>query len=142
VVFDATMCRTCRVCELACSIAHEGEARPSLARIAILFDEFAVADPISAILCQQCQDAPCVTACPEGAMRYAASGAVVVETTLCTGCMRCRRACPWHVPKLHRERKVAIKCDLCEGIEGGPRCVAICPLSGKALRYAQGEVAP
>ena len=42
IVFDAQWCRTCKVCEVVCSISKEGQARPSLARINIFFDEFGV----------------------------------------------------------------------------------------------------
>ena len=135
-VFDPNSCRTCKVCEIACSIAKEGEARPSLARINIHFDEFQETDPISANICFQCQDAPCIEACPFDALnRDERTGAVVVVQEMCVGCMKCRKACPWDIPKRHPDLKVAVKCDLCCDREGGPLCVEVCPLSGKALRY-------
>jgi carbon-monoxide dehydrogenase iron sulfur subunit len=164
IAFDASWCRTCRVCETMCAITHEGAARPALARIRVTLNEFpadvpsgdvlpAVEEPaaakrfVSAVVCLQCADAPCIAACPTGSLsRDPQTGAVVVDTdpvaggsgaeTACIGCMRCRKACPWDVPVRHPERKVAIKCDLCAGREGGPLCVGMCPLSGKALRIA------
>ena len=136
VVFDPSWCRTCRVCEVMCSITKEGAAHPALARINITFDEFREHDPIAATLCYQCVDAACMEACPvEALSRDAYTGAVLVDEERCTGCMRCRRACPWDVPKRHPERKVALKCDLCSERAEGPLCVRMCPLSGKALRY-------
>ena len=142
-----------------CAIYHEGAARPALARIRVTFDEFpqatsesvAIEDPaaaldfVSASVCLQCADAPCVEACPTHSLsRDARSGAIVVDTdpdseTACIGCMRCRRACPWDVPVRHPEHKVAVKCDLCAEREGGPLCVEMCPLSGKALRVEQEQ---
>ena len=156
IVFDPHWCRTCRVCEVMCSIAREGVASPALARINVTFDEFPtstgypveIEEPaaaqhfVSATVCLQCADAPCIPACPNGSLsRDAQTGAVVIDTapdseTVCIGCMRCRTACPWDVPQRHPERKVAIKCDLCAGRDGGPLCVEMCPLSGKALRVA------
>ena len=59
----------------------------------------------------------------------------MIDQGMCVGCMECREACPWQVPKLHPERGVAIKCDLCNEIEEGPACVEACPLPGQALRY-------
>lgn len=135
-VFDPQWCRTCKVCEMACSIVKEGQSRPSLARINIYFDEFKENDPISAMICAQCKNARCIKACPTEAMtRNPQTGAVVVIQELCIGCMKCHDACPWDVPKLHPQLNIAIKCDLCSDRDGGPLCVEVCPLSGKALRY-------
>jgi carbon-monoxide dehydrogenase iron sulfur subunit len=157
IAFDARWCRTCRVCETMCAIAHEGAARPALARIHVTFDEFPssvsapIEDPaaalafVSAIVCLQCADAPCIAACPTRSLaRDARTGAILIDTdpgseTACIGCMRCRKACPWDVPQRHPERKVAIKCDLCAGRAGGPLCVEMCPLSGKALRVQEEQ---
>ncbi|MHB9032815.1 MAG: 4Fe-4S dicluster domain-containing protein [Anaerolineae bacterium] len=137
-VFVSSSCRTCRVCEQVCAISHEGYARPAVARINIVFDEFAQPESaVSASYCLQCQDAPCLAACPNAAMyRDPATGAVLVIEENCTGCMRCRKACEWKVPKLHPEKKIAIKCDLCSGREGGPVCVKFCPVVDKALVYS------
>ena len=136
VVYDPGSCRTCKVCEIACSIGKEGEARPALARMNITFDEFNADKPVTGRLCAQCKRARCLEACPTGALtRDARTGAVVVDVEICVGCMTCRDACPWGIPKLHPGRNVAIKCDLCRDREGGPLCVEVCPLKGKALRY-------
>ena len=136
VLFDPQWCRTCRVCEAVCSITHEGWSNPATARINVTYDEFATSEPIKAVLCAQCADAPCIPACPAEAMtRHPVTGAVLVIEDRCIGCLRCRKACPWQVPKLHPKRKVALKCDLCSSRNDGPLCVRMCPLSGKALRY-------
>ena len=141
IVFDPQWCRTCRVCEAMCSLAQEGAAQPALARINVFFDEFNEDEPVTASYCFQCEEAACLEACPAEAMfRDPQTGAVLVDEERCIGCMACRRACPWDVPKRHPERKVAIKCDLCHGREGGPLCVAMCPLSGKALRLETSAV--
>lgn len=136
IVFDPQSCRACKVCEISCAIYHEGKAGASMARINIRFDEFQETDPISATFCFQCQDAPCIQACPVEAMSRAAdTGAVLIDEERCIGCMQCRDACPWDVPKRHPEERLAIKCDLCSERSAGPLCVKVCPLSGKALRY-------
>lgn len=107
-----------------------------MARINIRFDEFRATDPISATVCFQCQDAPCIEACPVDAIsRHARTNAVIIDEERCIGCMQCRNACPWDVPKRHPHKRMAIKCDLCSERKGGPLCVEVCPLSDKALRY-------
>jgi Fe-S-cluster-containing dehydrogenase component len=126
------------VCEAACSIGKEGTARPALARINVFFDEFQEQDPISAAICFQCADAACLDVCPKDALaRDERTGAVWVDEARCIGCMLCRKACPWDVPKRHPDRRLSLKCDLCMGRDGGPLCVEMCPLSGKALRYEE-----
>ncbi|MFO7917905.1 MAG: 4Fe-4S dicluster domain-containing protein [Anaerolineae bacterium] len=136
IVFDPQSCRACKVCEISCSIYHEGKGSASMARINIRFDEFRATDPISATICFQCQDALCVEACPVDALsRHPRTDAVIVDEELCIGCMQCRDACPWDVPKRHPQQRMAIKCNLCSKREKGPLCVEVCPLSGKALRY-------
>ncbi len=136
VVFEPELCRTCHVCETACAIHHEGEARPAIARIRIYYREFETENPISGVVCTQCVDAPCLDACRFDALiRDAHTGAVRVLEEKCTGCMRCQRACPSGIPQRHPERRVAIKCDLCSDRPQGPICVEMCPLSGRALRY-------
>jgi len=140
IVFDPNCCRTCKLCEMVCSITHEAESRPELSRINITFDAFKETDPIHGSVCAQCLDAPCMAVCPVDAMsRHGVTGAVVIAQDLCIGCMACRRECPWDVPKKHPELGVAIKCDLCSEREGGPICVEMCPLSGKALRYVSTQ---
>jgi len=135
-VFNPQSCRTCRVCELVCSIIHEGVASPGLARLNIHFYEFEPENPVSATICHQCEDAPCIAACPADAMtREPDTGAVIILDHLCVGCMECRDACEWGVPKLHPALNIAIKCDLCTGRAGGPVCVEFCPVSGLALGY-------
>jgi Fe-S-cluster-containing dehydrogenase component len=141
VVFSAGSCRACRVCEVACSLFKEAVAGPSVSRINIHFREFDPAEPIRGTICRQCEVPECMEACAAGAMwRDASTGSIVINQGMCIGCMECKAACPWQVPKLHTERGVAIKCDLCKEREEGPACVEACPLPGKALRYdAAGE---
>jgi Fe-S-cluster-containing hydrogenase component 2 len=136
IVFQPSSCRTCRVCEVSCAILHEGQSNPAVARINIVFDEFADAEPVRGVICQQCEDAPCIEACRFDALvRDEATGAIVIDEERCKGCMLCAQACPWEVPKRHPTRRLALKCDLCYDRPQGPLCVAVCPLSGQALRY-------
>lgn len=73
--------------------------------------------------CRHCTDAPCVNACPCDAIRKDESGWVLVEESLCVGCMACAQACSYGVPALRGDGKM-VKCD---GCGGEPNCVKICP---------------
>jgi Fe-S-cluster-containing hydrogenase component 2/CRP-like cAMP-binding protein len=79
-------------------------------------------------------------------------GDVFVREDLCVGCGRCVKACPWGsvqmAPRAAPERRrlpvvagggpgapspdVAVKCDMCHGVDGGPACVSACPVDAIA----------
>lgn len=132
-------CVGCRVCELVCSERHEGAFRPSTSRIQVLsFDETVQDLPI---VCQQCSDAPCLAACPSGALsRNNKTGAVVVDSEVCTQCQTCVEACVVGQGVVDPDAKLAIrfdgeaqapaKCDLCEG---DPQCAKFCPTQALLL---------
>ncbi|MFX1318117.1 MAG: 4Fe-4S dicluster domain-containing protein [Promethearchaeota archaeon] len=144
-----TRCTGCRVCELVCSVAHEGVVQPSKARIQVVsFDETVQDVPI---VCQQCADAPCMEACPQDAIsRDPETTAVVVDRELCIQCGACVRACVIGGEAIDPEDKLAIrlddeaemplKCDLCDG---DPQCVRYCPTKALVLTdtSVEGEFA-
>jgi molybdopterin-containing oxidoreductase family iron-sulfur binding subunit len=47
------------------------------------------------LMCQHCQDPPCVDVCPTGASFKRADGIVMVDRHLCIGCRYCMMACPY-----------------------------------------------
>lgn len=73
--------------------------------------------------CRHCQDAPCISACPVGAIRRDEQGWTRVDRARCIGCRMCLNACPYDIPRIDGERKM-VKCD---GCGGDPACVAVCP---------------
>ena len=78
-------------------------------------------------LCAQCQDYPCVNACPVQALSTDQNGAVAVDREKCISCGSCIRACPGTVPFLHPGDNKATICDLCGG---EPKCVEVCTEAG------------
>ena len=79
-------------------------------------------------LCFQCEDYPCVEACPEGALSVNdQTGAVNVDVETCTACGLCITACPGNVPHLHPDGSSIVICNLCDG---EPRCVSACREGG------------
>jgi Fe-S-cluster-containing hydrogenase component 2 len=159
---DESLCLTCRECEVACSLYHEGECNPSLSRIRIVYDDFVPGVP-AVIVCKQCDWPACYDACVSvalaaqrasgdqeepamaiAAMRIdAASGARYIDPEACRGCGACLRACPLTPERsviglrsVGRKR-VYFKCDLCYDRPEGPVCVQICP--GHALAFVPAE---
>ena len=79
-------CTGCRNCELACSFEHEGQFRPGASRVqAYTWEREGMSVPM---MCQQCDDAACVTVCPTGAMHRSTAMANLVDWDEGT-CIRC-----------------------------------------------------
>ena len=120
VILDMDRCVGCRSCSAACYYSHQG--MPNVAYGVI--EEGALP-----ILCRQCEDPPCVPACPVEALRREPSGVVRRSRMLCIGCGSCVYACPFGVIHPALQQRQVAKCDLCEDrvVAGGePRCVAAC----------------
>lgn len=144
---DENSCLTCRECEVACSLYHEGQCIPTLSRIQVDFDDFSPGFP-SIRLCKQCDWPACYYACAalydDPAMSIdRVTGARYVDAAKCRGCGACVRACPLPPEraviafrKVGRSR-VYFKCDLCQGRGEGPICVEVCP--AKCLAYIPAE---
>jgi len=122
---DFAKCSGCRLCEIACSLEHEGRIWPeaSMVRVFMYFPGLEVPH-----LCTQCHDYPCVQSCPFKALGVdEKTGAVEVYRDKCTACGICINACPGQVPHLHPNRKHILICDLCGG---DPACAKICTKVG------------
>jgi carbon-monoxide dehydrogenase iron sulfur subunit len=120
---DPGKCTGCGICEYACTL-EKGESiwNPIRSRIRVVrmtpMFNFALA-------CRFCEDAKCVTACPEKALVQSdKTGVLMVKEKKCKGCDWCIQACPHGGITLHPDTGLAIACDLCEG---EPKCVEFCP---------------
>jgi len=79
------------------------------------------------LLCMHCDDAPCATVCPVGAISQREDGIVVLDKDKCIGCRYCIWACPYGAPQFDKD--VVTKCNLCyPRVDRGrqPACVDAC----------------
>ncbi len=122
-------CVGCRLCEMFCSLVHEGECSTTKSRIKIHRDEEFGNNRVS--LCWHCTDAYCLESCAYGALsRDEQTGAVVVDDESCTACEACILACPVGAMSLNKEKDTVFKCNLCDG---DPECVKVCFRKALAL---------
>ncbi|MDQ3283122.1 MAG: cyclic nucleotide-binding domain-containing protein [Acidobacteriota bacterium] len=153
-LIDEHRCIRCGNCVAACEGVHDdGQARISLTGIKL----YNLLAPNS---CWQCENPLCMLDCPPDAIARDPRGEVYIKSN-CIGCGNCERNCPYdNIFMVHKEPKktlfswvtalftkekkseaeqtVAVKCDLCRGISGGPACVRGCP-TGAAIRLTPDE---
>lgn len=132
-VVDVRRCFGCHGCEVACK-AENDVPLGNYIRQTIYHDTEKPAGGLARIMvpiaCQHCEDAPCIKACPCGAMHKAAGGTVQVDYDSCSGHGACKEACPYGAIYIDPVANQAVKCHNCThrvdvGLE--PACVATCP---------------
>jgi Fe-S-cluster-containing hydrogenase component 2 len=122
---DLSRCSGCRKCEIACSLFHEKRIWPEASRIRVFMLIPGVEFPH---FCAQCEDHPCVQACPVEALRVSErTQAVLVKSDKCIACGKCIDACPGRIPHMHPRENHILICDLCGG---KPQCVKVCQEGG------------
>ncbi|HEX8153514.1 MAG TPA: cyclic nucleotide-binding domain-containing protein [Thermoanaerobaculia bacterium] len=153
-LIDEHRCIRCGNCVSACEGVHDdGQARLSLTGIKF-------SNVLAPNSCWQCENPLCMLDCPPDAIARDAGGEVYIKSN-CIGCGNCERNCPYdNIFMVHKEPKksifhwiaslfgankqpeveqtVAVKCDLCRDLKGGPACVRSCP-TGAAIRVTPEE---
>ena len=132
-LIDTRRCFGCHGCEVACK-AENDVPLGHFIRQTIYHDfprtEKQVARIMVPMSCQHCEDAPCIKACPCGALHKGAGGTVQVNYDSCSGHASCKDACPYGAIYIDPVANQAIKCHNCThrvdvGME--PACVSTCP---------------
>ena len=131
-LLDQSRCIGCHACTTACKSENEvpvGVTRTYVKSVDVgAFPQARRAFQVTR--CNQCEDAPCVAACPTGAMYRRDDGIVDFDKRICIGCKACMAACPYDAIFINPEDHSAEKCNLCAhrldvGLE--PACVTVCP---------------
>ncbi len=132
-VIDQSKCIGCHACTVACK--SENEVPLSVTRTYVKAVDVGVFPQarraFQVTRCNQCEDAPCVAACPTSAMFRRSDGIVDFNKTACIGCKACMAACPYDAIFINPEDHSAEKCNFCAhridmGLE--PACVVVCPV--------------
>ncbi len=131
-VVDHTRCIGCHACTTACK--SENEVPLSVTRTYVKYVDTGhfpqARRSFQVTRCNQCEDPPCVTACPTAAMFRREDGIVDFDKSICIGCKACIAACPYDAIFINPEDHSAEKCNFCAhrldiGLE--PACVVVCP---------------
>lgn len=124
IAVDHSVCTGCRECEVVCSLYHFGECNPERSAIRVIRKEKDGLVTSLPLVCQQCEQPPCIEACPTEALsRESEPSALTVDQESCSGCGDCVEACPAGCIFMDNKRNVAVCCNLCSG---QPQCVALC----------------
>ncbi len=94
---DLKRCVGCYACMIACKQEHF--LPPDIFWCRLVIGETgkypAVTKQMYPVLCNHCEEAACVKACPSGATTRREDGIVIVDYDKCVGCRYCLIACPY-----------------------------------------------
>jgi molybdopterin-containing oxidoreductase family iron-sulfur binding subunit len=153
-IIDLARCVGCDACTIACKT--ENSTPPGIYYAPVFRKEVGKFPQAKVMflptLCMHCADAPCMKACPTGAIsKREKDGIVLVDQDKCCGSKACIAACPYGALHFYEEEKghygeeltapekrgfkkyspgTAQKCTFCvhrvdQGLE--PACVTTCP---------------
>ena len=156
-IHDVSICNGCYNCQIACKDEHVAndwtpyaKPEPEVGTFWLKLTETVrgqvprVKVAYVPILCNHCDNAPCMAACKvEGGIYKREDGLVIIDPVKCTGCRNCVDACPYGVIYFNDGLNIAQKCTGCAHlIDSGwkePRCVDACPTL--ALKFLEEDEA-
>ena len=131
---DTRRCFGCHACEVSCKAENDvplgNFIRQTIFQDVGTFPQ--VARMFLPMACQHCEDAPCIKACPCGALHKTTGGTVSINYDVCCGHATCVDVCPYGAIYMDPVANQAVKCHNCThrtdvGLE--PACVPTCPSS-------------
>ena len=160
-VIDLSKCIGCNACVINCKICNEvprGVFTTKIREVEVRGTQYYLP-----LLCQQCQNAPCVKVCPTGASYYTDCGCVCVDPTKCIGCKTCMAVCPYMItdengiidehgpPRWVDPRTGRVnKCDFCNRcrengvpeVQSSCFCVLACPAGARIFGDFNDPLSP
>ncbi len=157
-LLDTKTCIGCLACTLACKVEHNNP--PGVWMAPVISEEIGSYPDVHRVhlplMCMQCEDAPCASMCPTGAIQRRPDGILVIDSDVCCGSGACVVACPHGAIQLPRTRAyyyeqptpyervkgdyfpagTAQKCDMCANrVDRGliPACVEACPTESRTF---------
>lgn len=94
-VIDLAKCDGCRDCTGACNAMHHVPAYQEWIMVYEVSDNPAAGSFFLPRPCMQCDNPPCVRACPVGATFKRTDGIVIMDQDRCIGCRNCIAQCPY-----------------------------------------------
>ena len=144
-VVDLAICNGCHNCQISCKDEHVGNDWSPIAKPQPDTGQFwnkvvdmdrgtvpKVQVTYHHSICQHCENAPCLDACPADAIYRRPDGIVVIAPDRCRGNQLCMEACPYeNVIYFNDDLNIAQKCTFCANlIDRGwteTRCSDACP---------------
>lgn len=150
---DPTRCLQCSNCWVSCMDEHrdndwspvtakqgEGQQWIRIEETEAATGEFMKLHRVP-VMCQQCEDAPCMKVAKDGAVYRREDGIIIFDPVKAKGQKAIADACPYNAAFWNAELELPQKCTMCAHLldEGRdrPRCVKACP--NDAIRFVEED---
>eukprot|EP00913_Durusdinium_trenchii_P010914 g10243.t1 len=142
---DLDRCSGCKACVTACHSLNGLDDSETWRDVGLLVGG-TNSNPVMqhvTTACHHCLEPACQTACPVDAYeKDPVTGIVKHLDDQCFGCQYCTLACPYDVPKYHKQKGIVRKCDMCSdrlAVGEAPACVQSCPHEAISIEVVNVE---